>query len=268
MKRENTSVDGPPNKKIKYDTIPIFLHEDYLYNIFSFLTGKDLNTVRLVNKKWYQIQSSKHFISSQCKILNLIEDEIVETYKEIMHHIAVSKVRVVLGNKQGEEERWKISKNTGAKVLDAMITYKNNVRKKMVAYFTTGEVLKECYYNGSKPHGPCIVNQKTRDGKILKKVICNYVNGKLDGEFVKYHSNGAVKETAQYKNGKLHGRYCEWTKDGVQITQVEYQNGKLHGEYIAWVKGIEIKRCNFVNNKLDGKFVSYFPNGIYCITMV
>lgn len=84
------------------------------------------------------------------------------------------------------------------------------------------------------------------------KLVENYKDGKLHGEYIEYHDNGkfvekqvdkrhkggeiemyqvlegqTIAKKAHYKNGLLHGKYIEYNEKGKIIREEEYVNGEL-----------------------------------------
>lgn len=84
------------------------------------------------------------------------------------------------------------------------------------------------------------------------KLVENYKNGKLHGEYIEYHDNGKLVEKqvdkrseggeielyqevegqtiakeANYRNGELHGKLVEYNEKGKIIREEEYVNGEL-----------------------------------------
>lgn len=84
------------------------------------------------------------------------------------------------------------------------------------------------------------------------RLVENYENGKLNGEYIEYHDNGEwvqeevdkrpeggeieiyrvlegqqIKKEAHYKDGELHGEVIEYNEKGKIISEAEYVNGEL-----------------------------------------
>ena len=47
--------------------------------------------------------------------------------------------------------------------------------------------------------------------------ICNYIDGKTNGEYNTYHYNGQLYFSCNYVDGKLNGEYKEYLEDGTKI---------------------------------------------------
>lgn len=66
------------------------------------------------------------------------------------------------------------------------------------------------------------------------RLICNYVDNKLQGEYKDYHENGQLYLICNYVNKKLHGEYKTYHENGELCKQVFYNMGKrvdltIHG---------------------------------------
>jgi antitoxin component YwqK of YwqJK toxin-antitoxin module len=107
--------------------------------------------------------------------------------------------------------------------------------------------------------------------------LCFYKNGKLEGSFTEYYSNGAVKIECFYKNGKKHGEYIKrfnfYNHNGIGNIQIKkyFQHGKLNGPYISYYKdGSIYRKCNYVakigengnfkDGKIEGLCILYYNN--------
>ena len=66
----------------------------------------------------------------------------------------------------------------------------------------------------------------------------NYVDGKVEGEWVKYYESGKVKEEGNYVDKKTEGKWVWY-----------YESGK-----VFWER-------NYVDGKREGKSVGYWENG-------
>ena len=65
----------------------------------------------------------------------------------------------------------------------------------------------------------------TTNGKLWEKGI--YKNGVLEGEWVSYHDNGGLYKKGTYKNGEKVGEWVLYGKDGRIWMKKPYKNGEL-----------------------------------------
>ena len=58
-------------------------------------------------------------------------------------------------------------------------------------------------------------------------------------DVVYYHDNGVVSQTGSYTtDGKLQGVWLSFDTEGKKIVSANYDNGKKVGKWIHWIKGI------------------------------
>jgi len=100
-----------------------------------------------------------------------------------------------------------------------------------------------------------------------QKLICSYVNNKLDGEYLEYYNNGKPKNKKFYKNGLLNGTEKSWSSKGFLAKVVEYKDGVKHGKFMTYYdNGQLIRKDIYRNNRFvkgncytrEGKDTSYF----------
>jgi len=51
-----------------------------------------------------------------------------------------------------------------------------------------------------------------------------YVNGKMNGDWIWWYTNGNKKRYTQYKNGVKHGKSIYYYKNGVKKSEIIYDN--------------------------------------------
>lgn len=109
--------------------------------------------------------------------------------------------------------------------------------------------------NGNK-HGMYV------ETTAFSSVLCNYKNGELDGEYLKYNGNDSVKRSCNYRDGKLDGGYKEYRVDGPVKKSCNYEDGKLNGEYKEYHKnGFTKISSNYNHGLLHGLFKQYYMSG-------
>lgn len=90
---------------------------------------------------------------------------------------------------------------------------------------------------------------------ILKKDRNFYVNGKPQGKWVTFYSNGNLKSIENWKNGKLFGKYVLYQENGIKIFETTYLNGKDNGNYFLYHKNGQLQ--------VEGRFKHGIPKGIW-----
>lgn len=67
-------------------------------------------------------------------------------------------------------------------------------------------------------------------------------------DVVYYHDNGVVSQTGAYTvDGKLQGAWLSFNTEGKKTVSANYDDGKKVGKWIYWIDGIK-KEVNYENN--------------------
>jgi antitoxin component YwqK of YwqJK toxin-antitoxin module len=67
-------------------------------------------------------------------------------------------------------------------------------------------------------------------------------------DVVYYHDNGVVSQTGSYTaDGKLQGVWLSFNTEGKKTVSANYDNGKKVGKWIYWIDGVK-KEVNYTNN--------------------
>ena len=69
-----------------------------------------------------------------------------------------------------------------------------------------------------------------------KKQELNYTNGKKNGVFQRWYSNGQLEKRGNYKDDRFDGFFEAWNKEGQRKWTGSYREGKQHGEWILFDK--------------------------------
>ncbi len=146
-------------------------------------------------------------------------------------------------------------------ILNTEISYENNHFNGVYnTYNKYGKLLMELNYLKNKLHGKKIEyydenNPNTDNNKI--KIICNYIDGCLDGEYKEYYNNKNLKLLCNFKYDKS-SELKYLGKNYVNITKCEKNK---HGEIIEFYENGSVhKRGFYVNNKLNGDHTIYDIN--------
>ncbi|RJE74091.1 toxin-antitoxin system YwqK family antitoxin [Reichenbachiella sp. MSK19-1] len=140
----------------------------------------------------------------------------------------------------------RVSVNFGNKIDEQGEYYQGNRNGSWTVYHSNGMPKTiTSYVNGIK-HGAHL----ELDNRGELTLMANYVNGYLDGEHtsyqrgkkaetryyamdqlegqkIKYYTNGKVMEQSTYKAGKIHGTAKWFDQDGNVTIEYEYENGEL-----------------------------------------
>lgn len=90
------------------------------------------------------------------------------------------------------------------------------------------------------------------------------LNGKKQGNYIRWYEDGHFKNMAAYDKGKLHGEKKIWSADSLHIliAQYNYHEGWPHGEQKKWyVTGELFKKMNLNKGKEEGIQQAFRENG-------
>ena len=96
-----------------------------------------------------------------------------------------------------------------------------------------------------------------------KELLSFSVNrGKIDGQYIEYHTSGSKKNISTYKNGILDGSYTSYYDNEKLMEESHYKNGLMEGNRILrWANG-NIKEKNFLKKgAINGVSEFYYSNG-------
>ena len=69
-------------------------------------------------------------------------------------------------------------------------------------------------------------------------------------EVVYYHDNGSLSQTGYYTfDGKLDGEWISYNTEGEQVTVAHYDNGKKVGKWLFW-DADNLKEVDYTNNTI------------------
>lgn len=90
-------------------------------------------------------------------------------------------------------------------------------------------------------------------------IICNYIDNKLNGKYVKYYDNFLPFKICNYNNGKLHGKYEEFYDNGNHGLICNYDNGELHGKYEEYYNNKKpYAIIDYYKGKINGKYEQFY----------
>ena len=98
------------------------------------------------------------------------------------------------------------------------------------------------------------------ESKKIKPIVvtkCNYVLGKLHGEYKKFNEyNGTLSELIEYNMGIIHGKKFMYNGN-TNTLESYYVNGILDGNYIERSNNGIMKECHYVMGKLHGDYKEF-----------
>ena len=85
-----------------------------------------------------------------------------------------------------------------------------------------------------------------------KTVVMTYLNGYLDGEYIKYYSGGDVEFKGRYLKGQKNGKWETFKSDGtIKLTEV-FENDDLTKKITYYTDGSVDRERNYKNGKEHG----------------
>ena len=91
----------------------------------------------------------------------------------------------------------------------------------------------------------------TWHGDGPKKIEGTFKNGKPDGLWVFYYSNGQLEAKSHYKDGKIDGSHVMWHPNGQRWSERNWKNGVKDGPWMYWHEnGQKESEKNFKTGKL------------------
>lgn len=86
------------------------------------------------------------------------------------------------------------------------------------------------------------------------------VDGKKEGPWIYYYEKaGTPKIVANYENDTLNGPYTEYYEMGWIRIMTNCKGGEFDGEYKEFTKSVLTKKQTFVQGKLEGEAMTYYP---------
>lgn len=110
--------------------------------------------------------------------------------------------------------------------------------------------------NGSNAE---LASKKDGAGLVIEKGIIR--DGKKDGVFMTYHSNGRIKTIGSYVNDQLNGVYLELSDREQVDSKTNYLNGVLHGPHATYKFGRPTLELAYKNGVQEGPFTEYSDRG-------
>ncbi len=116
------------------------------------------------------------------------------------------------------------------------------------------------------------LREKFADNPDMENVIVNdaqgvlsaqgtLLNGKKEGTWTEFNSNGTVKTIMPYILGKREGLYVELNSSGQFIKRISYHNNLRHGRYIEYIYPVKKEERTYQEGKLEGSVKIYYPDG-------
>jgi antitoxin component YwqK of YwqJK toxin-antitoxin module len=89
------------------------------------------------------------------------------------------------------------------------------------------------------------------------------LNGKINGEFIAYHTNEKIKRVGNYDNGVESGLFKEYDESGNIEAEYSMSKGELNGSLKTYYPNGKLKKSgSYLNGKEQGNFAEYDENGV------
>jgi antitoxin component YwqK of YwqJK toxin-antitoxin module len=85
-------------------------------------------------------------------------------------------------------------------------------------------------------------------------------NGIKEGVVKRFYTDGTLKSETIYSNDIKNGIKKKYNSEGLLKEEIPYINGKINGVKHTYINRKLLKSQNYVDDKLEGKSVIYFPN--------
>jgi antitoxin component YwqK of YwqJK toxin-antitoxin module len=116
------------------------------------------------------------------------------------------------------------------------------------------------FTKNGKTDGP-FKEYRSGGGSNLLQVF-NYKEGKVHGEYVRYHYNGKIEDQGMYVNDRREGVWKSYFSDGTLWKTGEYINGEQAGEWAYYEENGTIwRKGSYVKGKEEGVWRTYFEDG-------
>lgn len=104
-------------------------------------------------------------------------------------------------------------------------------------------------------------NKYYTNGAVL--LSCGYTMGLLDGPWVSYYENEKIRESMNYDKGLLQGKRESFWNNGLIKEENNFMNGVLTGTSNFYFSSGQLRKTIAFdsNGKRNGKWLDYYPNG-------
>ncbi len=99
-------------------------------------------------------------------------------------------------------------------------------------YYASGNLKNVANYDEGDVSGDFFQYFDKKPRQLM--VQANYDHDLLEGEYLEYWQNGAIKAKLHYKNGKLHGEAFYYFPTGQIKTKGKYRNGEKKGKWLFY----------------------------------
>ena len=99
-------------------------------------------------------------------------------------------------------------------------------------------------------------------GEINGNIKGKIQDGKKEGTWVRYYSNGQLFSVSNYETGRKNGAWITYNNKGHLIEKGQYKNDLEEGNWIRLFENGEISyKGKFENGKKSGSWIAFYYNG-------
>jgi len=92
--------------------------------------------------------------------------------------------------------------------------------------------------------------------------ILSYKNGKEDGVWKKFYTDGKLKEQREFSDGKKTGELSRWSEHGIKQMEYFFMNDEYEGTCREWNEaGLLVKEMNYKKGHEEGQQRWWYDNG-------
>lgn len=177
-------------------------------------------------------------------------------YGKFIFYYEYGGIRVIMNyRKDGKTSDAKMYHETG--YMMAKGKYVNKEKDSLwVYYHDKGIVSYQEEYKQGKLHGQQVIYYRPKDdGKYKVAEYYNWKDGKLHGDYKKYHPTTRLAEEGKWENGKRVGKVTKYWENGQKQNVYNYKNGVKHHYQFSY--GQDGKRVGYTlwweGKELTGK---------------
>lgn len=145
---------------------------------------------------------------------------------------------------------------------DIYDVFPNGIKHGSFTRMINGKIQKIGHYVMGKRDGKWQSVQ--RNGNL--HIIQCYVDGQKHGTREKYYDGSGIKSITNYENDIKHGKKTNYNWGGNIMSICTFKNGKKDGKKIFYGNGIITETANYVEGKLNGRYITFFKDGKICVS--
>lgn len=175
--------------------------------------GKQKRMIRI-----YHTRGNKRVGCERIILFSYGKDTTTPISHEVMYNMGYQLHRKFYGRDQVKRETHYLnSKKSGLEItwykngdIESVTTWLNGKKHGLCQFFLCGMSLgNESYYVEGREEG---IWRRYFDNKLMKEFTTS--NGKLNGPYTSWYTNGQMESQGHYSNGYMHGKWQKWQQNG------------------------------------------------------